>query len=294
MKKLLFLSAFLFFLNASAQKDFRWLKLKKFKVADLENRIEETSSLNFFGDRLFTLNDSGHPAELFELDPKSGKILKIVSVPEAENFDWEALTNDGKYFYIGDIGNNWGTRSDLKIYKVSADSLKSIGEIKFSYPEQKELIKKPQNNNFDAESLVYVNNKLHLFTKEWVSYKITHYAIPSDASQQSVPAQKMEEFNLGFIATDVSYFENKLYIVGYTKKMEVYMSVFNEDDRGNFFSQNPKKFYLGMSSGLGQIEGIAVNSDGIYISGERFNLKPFNVSQRLYFIPATHFQKAAR
>jgi hypothetical protein len=43
--------------------------------------------------------------------------LKTLKV-NAKNTDWEALTNDGNNFYIGDFGNNDGSRRDLTIYKV--------------------------------------------------------------------------------------------------------------------------------------------------------------------------------
>ncbi len=288
-KNFLSFFSFLIFFNFSAQQNLEWLKIKKYKVAELEDKIDETSALNFLGNRLFTLNDSGNPEALYELNPENGKILQTYPIPNSKNLDWEALTNDGTHFYIGDIGNNSGTRKDLKIYKLSADSLKNLGAIKFFYPEQKEFVRKPQNNDYDAESLVFINGNLHLFTKEWNSYKTTNYIISTETSNEARPAQKIEDFNLCYVATDAAYFEKKLYIIGYTKKMEVYLTVFEEDENGNFFNKKPRKFYLGMSSTLGQIEGIAVNRKGIYISGERFKIKPFNVPPKMYFIPKEKF-----
>ena len=296
MQKLLFLIILLLFSNISAQSDLTWLKIKKFKIANLEAQIQETSALNFLNNRLFTLNDSGNASELYELHPETGKILNTFRVA-ATNNDWEALANDGTYFYVADIGNNRGSRKALRVYKIHVDSIakefipKTTSDfIEFHYPEQNDFNKNTNNHNFDAESIVYIKGNLHIFTKEWESYKTTHYVINTETSLESLPAQKREDYNLGYLATDAAYFENRLYIIGYTKKLEVYLSVFDENEKGDFFSKKPRKYYLGMSSSLGQIEGIAVNAKGIYISGERFRMKPFNVPQQLYFIPSEHFK----
>ncbi|MDO5616663.1 MAG: hypothetical protein Q4G16_10760, partial [Cruoricaptor ignavus] len=284
MKTIITLFLSLFLINISAQKNTDWLKINKYKVAELKPEIEETSALSFWDNRLFTLNDGGNPAELYEINPKNGEVLKTIKIDGAKNIDWEALTNDGTYFYIADVGNNWGTRKDLKILKIHADSLLSQGnyknfeEIKFHYPEQESFERKPHKHNFDAESLVFIKDNLHLFTKEWESYDTAHYKIPSVASAESYSAEKLENYHLGFMATDAAYFQNQLYIVGYTKKLEVFLSIFDEDENGLFFTKKPRKIYLGMSSTLGQVEGIAVDENGLYISAERFKMKPFNVS----------------
>ncbi len=294
MKKLFILFSIITSISLSAQQNYEWLKIKKYKVAELDDKIEENSALSFLGNRLFTLNDSGHPAELHEIDFSTGKTISSTKIDSIRNFDWEALTNDGNYFYIGDIGNNWGVRKDLKIYRVSTDSLQYKGEILYHYPEQTDFTKKPQANNWDAESLIHIDGKLNLFTKEWESYRTTRYEIPTTIQNEKIGAQKLEDFDLGYASTDAAYFDGKLYIVGYTKKTEVFLTIFNEDENGLFFTQKPKKFYLGSSTAVGQIEGISVSADGIYISGERFSIKPFNVPQTLYFIPHNRMEKALK
>lgn len=292
MQKFLFLFSFFFVLYLSAQQDLNWLKLKRYKVATLSDSLRETSGLTFFKDKLYTFNDGGNSSEIFEIDKNSGKILNTIKT-DLKNFDWEAVTSDSTSIYLGDIGNNWGTRTYLQIFKISSDSAKHISAINFSYPEQSDFSKKPQANNWDAESLIFKDGKLHLFTKEWQSYNTNHYIIdPENSERQN--AQKLENFNLDYLATDASFFENKLYLIGYTKKMEVYLTVFEEDEKGLFFSNKPVKFYLGQTSKLGQIEGIAVNQDGIYISAEVFDVKFLHAPQSFYVIPMEKFEKAAK
>lgn len=286
MKKFILLGTLFFFQTAFSQQA-EIFKLKKFRVLVLNDSIQETSGLNFFDGKLYTFNDSGNPADLYEIDKNSGKILKVLKT-NTENKDWEALANDGKNFYIGDFGNNAGTRKDLKIYKIpfhnnhlTNDFLKTIS---FYYPEQKDFTSKNINTDFDLESMVYLNGKIHIFTKGWASKSATHYTLDLE-NYENQAAQKIESYKTGFMLSDAYYFEKKLYVVGYTKKIEVFLDIFNETEPGIFFKQNPRHFYLGSALSIGQIEGIAVDEKGIYISGEKFyspikKTKPF-----FYFIP---------
>ena len=95
----------------------------------------------------------------------------------------------------------------------------------------------------------------------------------------------LESFYAGFVISDAAYFQGKLYVVGYTKKAKVYLMIFEENSEGLFFSKPLKKYKLGSFLSVGQVEGIAVNKDGIYISNEDFSKFIFSVKQRLYFIP---------
>lgn len=286
MKKvfLLFILSFSIVSNAQQAEIF---KLKKYRVAVLNDTIQESSGLNFFDGKLYTFNDSGNSAELYEIDKTSGKILKTLKT-NIENKDWEALTNDGKNFYIGDFGNNAGTRKDLRIYKIPfqnnqliSDSLKTIS---FYFPEQQDFTSKNISTDFDLESMIYLNGKIHIFTKEWASKSTTHYTLdPENFENQA--AQKAETYKIGFVITDASYFDKKLYVVGYTKKTEVFLNIFNESEPGMFFKEKPTHLYLGSALAIGQIEGIAVDETGIYISGEKFHSPIGGGKQSLYFIP---------
>ena len=273
----------------SAQQDLEWLKLKPYKIAVLNDSLKENSGLDFFQNRLFTFNDSGNTSDLFEIEKTSGKIKKVYKT-NLKNVDWESLTSDSTHIYIGDFGNNTGTRKDLKIYKIPFDStfkalnLNTIQEIPFYYPEQKDFNSKNLNNNFDGEAMIFLNGKLHVFTKEWQSKSTTHYIVNPNISEiQS--AEKTENFQTNFVVTDAAYFHKKLYLIGYTKKTEVFLSIFNETRPGIFFIEKPRKFYLGSALFIGQIEGIAVDELGIYISGEEFITPLGKTKQQLYFIP---------
>ena len=286
MKKTLIFLNLLISLVIFSQKTEK-LPLRKYKIAVLSDSLRETSGLTFFKDRLYTINDGGNPNMIYEIDKNSGKILKKIQT-NFPNKDWEAITNDGENLYIGDFGNNAGSRRDLTIYSI--DNQQEINVIKFSYQNQKDFSVNYLNHDFDAEAMVFINNKIHLFTKEWSAKKVSHYIInPKLSENQSVT--KSESFNTGFVVTDAAYYENKLYVIGYTKKAKTYLMIFEQNDEGLFFSNPTKKYRLGSALTVGQIEGIAINADGIYISNEGFSKFIFRAKPNLYFVPFDRLKK---
>ncbi len=278
-------------------------RINEFEVSKLQDSLKETSGLDFFQNKLYTFNDSGNTSELFEIDKKNGKILKILKT-NLVNKDWEALTSDSVSFYVGDIGNNVGNRKDLTIYKIpfsffqqkssfqnekSPNQDNEISKITFYYPEQKDFQPKNLNNDFDAEAMIFLHGKIHLFTKEWVSKNVSHYEIDPNISIVQ-PAKKTEVYPAGFSVTDAAYYDKKLYLVGYTKWSVVYMMIFEESEPGIFFKNKPIKLELGSAFNIGQIEGIAVDDSGIYLSSEAFH-SPFGTfKQRFYHIPSEKIQ----
>lgn len=272
-------------------------KIRKYRVNYLDTKIQETSGLSILNGKLYTFNDSGNTPDLFEIDKNNGEIIRIFKT-NLTNTDWEALTNDGENFYIGDFGNNTGARKDLAIYKVPYEKLNeanstqiSVSEktltgtsIPFFYPEQTDFTPKNLKTDFDAEAMIFLDGKIHLFTKEWVSKSTTHYIVNPEISEKQ-EAKKIENFQTNFVVTDAAYLDKKLYLVGYTKKTEVFLNIFSETEPGIFFKEDPKRYYLGSALSIGQIEGVAVDESGVYISGEKFHSPLGGAKQSLYFIP---------
>ncbi len=295
MKKflsLVFLSFSIFLLSQQPNI----FKIRKYRVNYLDAKIQETSGLSMMHGKLYTFNDSGNAPDLFEIDKNNGEIIRIFKT-NLTNTDWEALTNDGENFYVGDFGNNAGTRKDLTIYKVSYEKLHEANtnqvsfsetsldatSIPFFYPEQTDFTPKNLKTDFDAEAMIFLEGKIHLFTKEWASKSTTHYTVDPTISEKQV-AKKIEAFKINFVVTDAAYFDKKLYLVGYTKKTEVFLNIFRETEPGIFFKEDPKRFYLGSALSIGQIEGVAADESGVYISGEKFHSPLGGTKQSLYFI----------
>ena len=287
MRKLFILHFLLMSFLGFSQK-IEKLSLKKYKIAVLSDSLKESSGLTNLDGRLFSFNDSGNTSEIFEIKAGSSYIKKTFQTG-LKNIDWEAITNDGENFYVGEFGNNLGTRKDLKVYQIPFrnDSVivDSIKTIPFFYPEQTDFMPKNINNNFDAEAMIFLGGNIHLFTKEWITNTVSHYVIDKNLTENQ-PAKKLETFDTGFVVTDASFFGDRLYVVGYTKNASVYLMIFEKDETGNLFFNKPlKKYSLGRAYNVGQIEGITATDKGVYISGERFSIKIKKVPQSLYFIP---------
>jgi len=122
------------------------------------------------GDSTFwTHNDGGNAAALFQVE-KDGKEVKVLKLNEIYNRDWEDLAQDDKgRLYIGDFGNNSGSRKDLSV-KILENGWES-GEISryesihFSYEAQKANPAGRRGENFDCEAFFYHHDHLYLFSK---------------------------------------------------------------------------------------------------------------------------------
>lgn len=265
------------------------IDLKKYWVAELSDSLAENSGLCFLNEKLFTINDGGNSSTIFEISKENGKILNQYLLP-ISNHDWEGITSDGENLYISDIGNNLGNRENLSIYKINYEKMISspkstdfINQKHIKYAEQKDFLPRNRKNNFDAESIFFADEKLHILTKEWISLKTNHYPFNFEKENEDLIFKK-EFFALDFLATDAYFYKNHLYIVGYTKKMKAYLQIFQKGENGCFFCGKNKKYDLGKIYKISQIEGVAVNDLGIYLSGEAFDFI-FKTKAKLYFIP---------
>lgn len=270
----------------SFSQEHKKIHLKKYRTSFLSNSVIETSGLSFSNNKLFTLNDSGNPNEIYEINPSNGTIVNTIQT-NLPNTDWEAIAFSKDTLYIGDFGNNLGKRRNLSVTILTRkDSTKFISNktLDFEYTNQIDFSSKPLHHDFDCEAMIVQQNKIHLFTKEWKSKKTSHYIIEQSKTEKQL-LSKTEEFNLRYLATDAYYFENRLYIIGYTKMGRIFLTVFECDENLRISNSKFKKYKLGSALRFGQVEGIAVNTEGIFISAEGFNKFIFNAKPSLYFIP---------
>ena len=148
----------------------------------LSKVIAETSGLAGIDSTFWTHNDSGGKPVLYQFDPYSGEVLRTVFFNGAENKDWEDITTDSTYVYVGNFGNNFGNRKDLKIYKARIADLLTLDkieaeEIAFSYPDQ-ETFFNGYGHNHDCESIVAYGDSLYLFSKNWQDMRTKLYSLP--------------------------------------------------------------------------------------------------------------------
>ncbi len=245
-------------------------------VTNLDSIISETSGLIFFNGRLITHNDSGTEPKLYEVDTINGDILRTVVVANAQNVDWEDITQDNQFIYIGDFGNNDGTRTDLKIYKIDKnDYLTTVNDtvyadtIQFSYLEQTDFTPAPFATNFDAEAMISFEDSLYIFTKNWDNAKSDIYAIPKISGNYSVARIDNIE-SQGFVTgADYDANSNTVSLIGYTLTSSFLFQI-EDFDGVDFTSSEMNRYNLSLPNGYSyQTEGIVYSSsDYLYASSE--------------------------
>ena len=263
----------------------RTLLSKKFK---LPNIIKESSGLIKIDGRVWTINDSGGKAKLYQIDENSGRIVKTVTIKGAYNHDWEALAYDNNYVYIGDFGNNRGNRRDLKVYKIVRGDLKNRKStraevINFSYSDQNSFKSKLRDNNFDCEAMVAYHGKLYLFSKNWQNSKTKLYELSTSAGRHK--AYLKDSFNINGLVTDASINQELdiLLLTTYSKLLSVNVWSFTNYNQEKFFRGLSKKLNIG--SLKAQIEGITfINNYKAYLSSEAFSKYIFSFDANLYKI----------
>ncbi len=177
----------------------------------LDSTINECSGLTVFDNKLWTINDSGAGETLFQIN-ESGTIIKTHNINNALNLDWECLASDNEYLYIGDIGNNFGFRKDLKIYQLNND-LSVNQEFNVAYNDQVDFTNR-LSHNFDAEAIVVDQGLLWVFTKNHQndSCNIYHKILSENSNLNKIGA-----IQTNGLVTDAYYDseEDKTYLLMY-------------------------------------------------------------------------------
>lgn len=188
--------------------------------------LQETSALVYHDGYFWTLNDGGNAPILYALHhPFSDTTLFLkkkdiiafqIDLPFA-NEDWEALAFDSLYCYIGDFGNNLGSRKNLRIYRIKTEELfnqkiKDVDTLLFEFENQTKF--NPRRlHAFDCESMIVMENEILLFTKNWNNLKTNLYKLNKHKFHQK--AQLSETWNPNFYVTDACLCENQVYLCGY-------------------------------------------------------------------------------
>lgn len=214
----------------------------------LPDEIEESSGLAYYNSKLWTINDSGGLPILYAFDTLTGEVVQRLSVM-GSNVDWEALADDDEYIYIGDFGNNSGTRDDLTIYLVNKDNIPDEGDasvtsstIKFTFSDYSVESVISRNHNFDCESFFATEDWLFLFSKNRGDQQSKMYRLPKESG--NYVAELMATFNtMGLITgADINRTSNEVTLVGYVDQQWTPFAWLLFDYKGDdFFSGNKRR-----------------------------------------------------
>lgn len=260
----------------------------------LSKELVETSGLIAFDSELWTFNDDTDTA-IYILDTV-GIIQNKITLPLVTNKDWEEISQDNKYIYLGDFGNNsTGNRKDLHILKIEKSTITTspkIDTIAFSYADQIDFSSKKANKtDFDCEAFLVTEDSIYLFTKQWKLNTTSVYTLPKKPGKYI--AHYKSSYNVKGLITGLTYLSEKKLIVlcGYNKRLYPFVYLLYDFENHNFFEANKRKVKLKLP--FHQVEGIAT-LDGLhyYLSNEHTSLKPLlTISQKLHFIDLSPYLK---
>ena len=268
-------------------------------IQNLSSILLENSGMIYWNEYLWMVNDGGSLPCLFKLD-QTGNIIDTFCITNANNVDWEALTQSDTRIYIGDFGNNPGNRTDLCIYEVNkADLLSGNNQIlaqkrTFKYGDQTTYSHATNGHSFDCESFYFDNDSLVLLSKGWDNLYSKRYRFESEWNDTLTIFPQDSMFVDGLL-TDVSLdsASKRVIALGYKNNGSnfytsfVYL-LFDYSDAA-IFNGNKRRIELGNMLTLSQTEGIALkDSVSGFISAEQIT-SVITIPPKLFSFDFTNF-----
>lgn len=249
-------------------------------IGTLDSLLDGTSTLFFWNNGYWTFNDHNDNC-LYLIDSTNANILNALCINGLISKDMEEVSQDSLYLYFGDVGNNRGNRHDLRILRISKESILNqtfaIDTIAFSYEDQTDFTPHLQATDFDCEAFVVTDDSIYLFTKQWVSTQTTIYSLPKTPGTHI--AQRRETYNVNGLITGATYIPEYQLIVlcgyNYNRKVKVaslrpFIVLLYDYQENRFFFGNKRRLNF-KSSVKSQVEAIAThNGLDYYITNERF------------------------
>ena len=237
----------------------------------LSSFLKESSGLCYTDGGLWSFGDSGNPPWLLKVDTVTGATVQTIEISNYSNTDWEDITADSAYIYIGDFGNNNGNRNDLRILRVnksdiagSAPVISANAEaINFSYADQTDFTANGITN-YDCESVVSVGDSLYLFTKDRGDFHTRCYVLSKQPGSYNISPRGI--FNTIGKVTAAAYnpVTHELALLGYQdQKLNSFIWFFDGFGDTDFFGGTSQQVVIGKSNLQWQTEGLD------YISPDR-------------------------
>jgi hypothetical protein len=246
----------------------------------IPEKISESSGLIIFNGGLWSHNDSGGEAEIYKMDTVSGEVVQTIRIRDGKNTDCEEIEQDEQFIYIGDFGNNFGNRRDLKIYRIhkkdipaTRDATVDAAVISFRFDDQDSFEPKNRANDYDCESMICYNGQIYLFSKNWVDYRTRVYKLTTEPGDQV--AEVIGEFNFTGLATAAAINETgtRLVILGYKDYCPL-MWIFTGFTGDDFFGGNKIKVAFPYNC-WDQTEAVTfIDSVQVFISSELSKTDP--------------------
>lgn len=245
-------------------------------ITPLDTLLNETSELLEVDGSWWTILDSGNPHALYSIDPATGDILRTVTVTNAVNTDWEALASDADWLYIGDVGNNSGARTDLRVYRVPLSSVldpditsMEADTIRFAYALQSDFTPAYNNTDWDCEAMVAADDSLFLFSKNRVTGTCYLYALPATPGDHLAERRDTLDAQGLITGASIDTAHGAIALVGYSNGVYLPFIWRLADYSGHDFFQGTAQRH-DLAIGITQMEGIAWNGPfQLYMTSEQ-------------------------
>ncbi len=253
----------------------------------LPTQLNETSGLILFDGSVWSHNDDTD-TKLYRLSNGYDN-FSTVQLNNVRNVDWEEISQDENYIYIGDFGNNAsGNRKDLNILRVSKQSVLQgnaiVDTIFFSYNNQTNFTATAANKtDFDCEAFVVSADSIYLFTKQWISQQTSVYVMPKTIGTHI--AQYKNSLPVSGLITGATMLPDKKITVlcGYSTSLQPFLYLLYDYRGHEFATGNKRKITVVLS--YHQVEGItALNPLTYYISNEYFAHPMKTTPQKIHLL----------
>lgn len=285
IRKIIFLLTGLFCISFVYSQTYgakRFKHISRLKVVNrnLPARINESSGLIFFRNKLWTMNDSGDVPFIFGLDTLGQNIRQIITIRNGRNIDWEEIAQDDNYIFVGDFGNNFGLRNKMVIYRIDKNAIPDTGNysvdadsIIFSYRNKPLPGKKLERSSYDCEAMVPFHDTLVLFSKNWKGTNCNIYILPAiPGTYELSPVQTIIPDGL-ITGASLSPDKTKVLLVGY-KDYCPFVYLLNKFNLQKISLKKAVHRYYSAKLAF-QTEGITFSSQNeAYISCELNKLRP--------------------
>lgn len=238
--------------------------------------ISETSGLVLTDGKLWTHNDKGGLAAIYNIDTATGNIIQTVFIDNYSNIDWEDIAADSANIYVGDFGNNLGVRKNLRILVIEKSSIPDKPKahvkakvINFNYGDQKSFTGN-NLNNFDCESMFALGDSLYLFSKDRGDNFTRVYKLSKTPGDYILYPYTSYYVNGRICGASYDKENNKLALIGYMPgTTHAFLWLMNGFNGTDFFSGSKHRFEIGENKLHWKTEGVAfVNKNRLFVSCE--------------------------
>ena len=247
-------------------------------VSKLSDTLNETSGLAFHNGQWYSHNDGGNPNAIYQLNTLNGSIVSSKFIRNRLNEDWEDLSFNDSFCFLGDFGNNNGNRKNLKVLKMSnaaiaaraGDDTLQSEVINFAFADQIDFTSRSNATPYDVEAMFVWQDSLHVFTKNWVSSYSKHYVMPCKAGNYTLQVRDSIYTNFMVTGAAIHPQSKSISLVGYNGSGSAFLMLLWDYAGNEIFSGNKRKINLGSFFNAGQIESIAFKDRStLYATNEK-------------------------